>query len=88
VARLVRISPRVADIIDGPVYVLIRDGQLDEREMRRARVSREQLLASVRGHGRGSLDDVHYAYLERSGHVSIVFRDARGTGGGGEEEGG
>ncbi len=74
-AGLARRSPRAATVIDGPVILLLRDGQMDERRMRRARVSREQLLASVRSHGGERLEEVHRAYLERSGHISVVFRD-------------
>jgi uncharacterized membrane protein YcaP (DUF421 family) len=74
IAWTVRTSPRAARIIDGPVRELVRDGRPDEEAMRRARVSRDQLLATVRAHGRDRLDDVRRAYFERSGHISVILR--------------
>lgn len=77
VAWIVRKSPRAARIIDGPVRELVRDGRPDEAAMRRARVTREQLLATLREHGRERLDGVRRAYLERSGRISVIFRRRR-----------
>jgi uncharacterized membrane protein YcaP (DUF421 family) len=77
VAWMVRRSPRVARFVDGPVRLLVQDGRLDEEGMRRARMTREQLLAELRRHGREHLDEVHHAYLERSGKVSVIFRQRR-----------
>jgi uncharacterized membrane protein YcaP (DUF421 family) len=77
VAWLVRWSPRAAHIVDGPVRLLARDGRLDEDAMRRARMTREHLLAELRRHGREHLDEVHRAYLERSGKVSVIFKGRR-----------
>jgi uncharacterized membrane protein YcaP (DUF421 family) len=66
-------SPRVARLINGPVRVLVRDGRVDERQMRRAHVSREHLLASLRMHGHERIEDIRLASLERSGAISFVF---------------
>jgi uncharacterized membrane protein YcaP (DUF421 family) len=76
VTRLVQSSAKAAAFIDGPVRVLLRHGQLDEAAMRKARVSPDQLLAAVRRRGGDSLEGVRRAYLERSGHISVVFDDA------------
>ena len=73
VARLTMLSATAAAIVEGPVRVLVRDGCPDEEEMRRAHVSHDQLLAAVREHGREALADVHRAYLERTGRISVVF---------------
>jgi uncharacterized membrane protein YcaP (DUF421 family) len=76
VARLVAVSPAAAWLVDGPVRELVRDGRVDDDALRRARVSHDQLLSAVRCHGRERLEDVRAAHLERSGHISVVFRDA------------
>jgi len=83
VAELVKLGARAANLIDGPVRELVRDGRPDDEAMRRARVSRQQLEAAVRSHGRERLGEVGRAYLERSGRISVVFRD---RGGGDEDE--
>jgi uncharacterized membrane protein YcaP (DUF421 family) len=66
-------SPRLAHIIDGPVRELVRDGQVDEAELRRAHVTKEHLLAAVRERGGEDLSRVKRARLERSGKISVVF---------------
>ena len=74
VAWIVRRSPRAARVVDGPVRELMRDGRVHEAAMMRARVTREQLLAALRSHGRNRLEEVRRAYLERSGRISVLFR--------------
>lgn len=66
---------RWADFIEGPVRPLIRDGALQRDTMRKTRISEEELLAHVREHGKESLEDVKDAFLERTGKISVVFRD-------------
>jgi uncharacterized membrane protein YcaP (DUF421 family) len=77
VAWTVGRSPRTALLVDGSVRELVRDGQLDPEAMQRARVSRDQLFAALRTHGYERLEDVHRAYLERSGHISVIPRRGR-----------
>jgi uncharacterized membrane protein YcaP (DUF421 family) len=76
VARLVRTSPSAARVIDGPVRELVRDGRVDEAELNKARLSREQLLAELRVQGHEHLGEIHRAYFERSGRISFVLRRA------------
>jgi uncharacterized membrane protein YcaP (DUF421 family) len=67
-------SRRAADLIEGPVRRLVRNGELVHEELARARLSEDELLARVREQGRERLEDVKDAFLERSGKVTIVFR--------------
>lgn len=67
-------SDRVADLLEGPVRELVRDGDLQDRELRRVRLSRSELLGRVHERGGESLADVKHAFLERSGKVTIVLR--------------
>jgi uncharacterized membrane protein YcaP (DUF421 family) len=68
-------SRRAADLLEGPVRQLVRDGELQRDVMRRTRITEDQLLAHVRDKGKESLRDVKDAFLERSGKVTIVLRD-------------
>jgi uncharacterized membrane protein YcaP (DUF421 family) len=68
-------SARMAEIIDGPVRELVRDGTVNERELSKAHITREHLLAAVRERGGEDLARVRRAYLERSGKISVVFED-------------
>jgi uncharacterized membrane protein YcaP (DUF421 family) len=71
-------SPRAAIVIHGPVRELVRDGRVNERELRRAHVSRGQLLSAARVHGCQGLAEVRLASLEPSGHISFVLKDRGG----------
>lgn len=65
---------KAADVIEGPVRRLVRDGVIDRAAMARARIAEHELLSRVRAHGRERLDEIKDAWFERSGDVTIVFR--------------
>lgn len=67
-------SARSADVVEGPVLQLVREGKLDRAAMARARLGEHELLARVRAKGRERLDEIRDAWFERSGEVTIVFR--------------
>jgi uncharacterized membrane protein YcaP (DUF421 family) len=52
--------------------ILVADGRILERNLRRQRMTVEELGAEARLAQIGSLDDVRYAVLETSGKVSFV----------------
>lgn len=68
-------SARLADVLQGRVTPLVRDGVVDERALRRKRVSIAELQSQARLRGHASLADVRDAWLERSGEISLVFRE-------------
>lgn len=68
-------SRRLADLIEGPVVQLVRDGAVDRAALSRVRVSEDELLGHARARGRERLDDIKDAFFERSGKVTIVFRE-------------
>ena len=78
VARL-RFIPWVRRLVDPPVRVLIRDGQLDEKNLKRCRLTHEDLDAILRQHGYRTPADVHLALFETKGVVS-VFSEAASSG--------
>jgi len=52
--------------------LLISDGSIVERNLRRQRLTRDELEAEARQQSIGSLDDVRYAVLETNGRVSFL----------------
>lgn len=70
VARL-RFVPWIRRLVDPPVRVLIRDGQLQQANLRRCRITRSDLDAILREHGRQSPDGVSLAVWESRGVVSV-----------------
>jgi uncharacterized membrane protein YcaP (DUF421 family) len=79
VARL-RFIPWVRRLVDPPVRVLIRNGELDRSNLRRCGLTHEDLEAILRQHGQHGAAEVRLALLETKGTVS-VFADPepRGT---------
>jgi uncharacterized membrane protein YcaP (DUF421 family) len=58
-------------ILEGEPLVLIADGQPVHRNLRRERVTLEELAAEARQAQIGSLDDVRFAVLETNGKISF-----------------
>lgn len=58
-------------LIDPPVRVLIRRGDLDSANLRRAGITRADLDAILRRHGYRDVSDVGLALYEAKGSVSI-----------------
>jgi uncharacterized membrane protein YcaP (DUF421 family) len=69
---------RVRPILDGEPIVLIEDGELIEPNLRRQRLTREEIGAEARLEGINSLDDVRWAILETNGQISFVKRAGDG----------
>lgn len=61
-------------LTQGDVSLLIKDGVIDVGELKRAKLSHEQLFAKLRGKKIRHLGQVKRAYLEASGIISI-FRE-------------
>lgn len=64
--------PKLKNIASSRPSVLIRHGFLDQKELRRIRISIDELLSEVRQSGLCSLEDVDYAILEQNGKISII----------------
>ena len=76
-AYLKRLLPGVGRILDGQPTVLIRDGEVDHRALRRARLDVNEIMASARArHGLERLDQVKHAVLETDSGVSITPKRA------------
>ncbi|MGV0502846.1 DUF421 domain-containing protein [Mycobacterium kansasii] len=76
VARL-RFIPWVRRLVDPPVRVLIRDGHVDQRNLRRCRLTRDDLDAILREHGHDTTEDIRLALFETKGVVSILTDNQR-----------
>jgi uncharacterized membrane protein YcaP (DUF421 family) len=59
-------------ILEGNPVVLVADGEILDRNLRRQRVTREELRAEARQQGIGSVSDVRFAILETNGKISFL----------------
>jgi uncharacterized membrane protein YcaP (DUF421 family) len=59
-------------LLEGEPLILIADGQVLERNLRRQRMTVDELRSEARLSQIGSLDDVRYAVLETNGKLSFL----------------
>jgi uncharacterized membrane protein YcaP (DUF421 family) len=64
--------PVLQRLVEAPPTVLVRNGAIDRRAMRRELVTRDELDTSLREHGVEDLGKVSLATLEADGNISIV----------------
>jgi uncharacterized membrane protein YcaP (DUF421 family) len=59
-------------ILEGEPMVIIQEGELIDRNLRRERLTVEEVTAQARVQQIGSLDEVQWAVLETSGTISFI----------------
>ncbi|MDQ4030507.1 MAG: DUF421 domain-containing protein [Actinomycetota bacterium] len=64
--------PRMRPLLDGEPVILVQDGEPIDRNMRRNRITIEEVLAAGREQQLESLDDVRWAVLETGGKISFI----------------
>jgi uncharacterized membrane protein YcaP (DUF421 family) len=69
--------PRVRPVLDGRPVVLLEDGKPIEDNMRRERITLDELAAQARLSEIESLDQVQWAVLETGGQVSFIKKQRR-----------
>ena len=65
---------RMRPILNGEPIVLVEDGEVIEPNLRRQRLTREEIGAEARLEGIASIEDVRWAILETNGRISFVTR--------------
>ncbi len=70
-------SPLLKRIFDGTPSILVRQGRIDQKELKRMRISVEELFSAFRLQGIGTPEDVYYAVLEQNGQLSVILRADR-----------
>jgi uncharacterized membrane protein YcaP (DUF421 family) len=63
---------RLRLVLDGEPIVMVLDGKVIERNLRRERIGQEELEAAARLQQVASLEDVRLAVLETGGQISII----------------
>jgi uncharacterized membrane protein YcaP (DUF421 family) len=64
--------PRLRPVLDGEPIVIVQDGKEIERNMRRERLTSDDVAEAARKQNIGSLDDVAWAVMETSGEISFI----------------
>jgi uncharacterized membrane protein YcaP (DUF421 family) len=65
-------SKRLRPILEGEPIVLVEDGRVIVKNMRRERLTQGELAAAARQEQIASLDEIRWAVLETSGKISFI----------------
>ena len=64
--------PRLRPLLDGEPVIVVEDGRPIDRNLRRNRITLEELAAAGRQEGIDSLEQVRWAVLETNGQLSFI----------------
>jgi uncharacterized membrane protein YcaP (DUF421 family) len=64
--------PRLRPLLDGEPIVIVEAGDPIERNLKRERLTVEEIMEEARQQQIGSLDEIQWAVLETSGTISFV----------------
>ncbi len=64
--------PRLRPLLDGEPIVVVRDGKPIDRNLRRERVTLDDLTSAMRQQNIAQIDDVQWAVMETSGAISFI----------------
>jgi len=64
--------PPLRPILEGEPLVIVEDGKAIERNLRRERLTLEEVMESARLHQIASLSEVRWAIVERNGEISFL----------------
>ena len=64
--------PRLRPALDGEPLVIVQDGKAIEKNMKRERITLEEVMVEARQQQVAALDDIAWAVLETSGKISII----------------
>lgn len=65
-------SPRIARLVHPPPLLLVRDGHILQRNLRRELITEEEMLGQLREQGIDDVARVREAYMESDGRISVV----------------
>lgn len=64
--------PALRPALDGEPIIVVQDGKPIERNMRRERLTLEEVLVEARQQQLTSIEEIEWAVLETSGSISII----------------
>ena len=65
---------RLRPVLEGEPIVIVQDGRVIDRNLRRDRITRDEVLEEARQQQIGSLDEVAWGVLEPNGKISFLPR--------------
>ncbi|MDD6276195.1 MAG: DUF421 domain-containing protein [Clostridia bacterium] len=72
-------SAKMRSLLQGNSLVVIRDGVIDQKQLRRLRFSVDDLLDQLRQKDVFDISDVRYAIIETNGQLSVMLKPGKET---------
>lgn len=76
VASVLRFGPLFGKLVDHRVRVLVADGQIRRRELRKCGLTDNDLFTQLRQRGVFAVDNLRYVLYESKGSITVVGADA------------
>ena len=64
--------PSLKPLLRPRALLLIKNGKLQERNLRKEMITQDELIGELREQGVENVKDVKYSYMESNGHISVV----------------
>ncbi len=71
--------PKLKNALEGEPRVVVKNGKIIEANLRRDRLTRDEILYEMRLAGIGRLANVEWAILEPQGKISFISKDGAAT---------
>lgn len=68
-------SPKIRKVLDGNPVMIIKNGNLDEKELKRLRFTVDDLLTALRQKDVFDISKVKYAFIETNGTLSVMLNE-------------
>jgi uncharacterized membrane protein YcaP (DUF421 family) len=72
--------PRIRPLLRPSPSLLIKDGHILRRNLRREMITEEELIEQLREQGVESVEDVKQSYMEGDGRISVITKDSKDKG--------
>ena len=64
--------PNLKSLISTRPSTLIKNGKIDQKELKKVRISAEELISELRQQGAETMDEINYAILEQNGKITVI----------------
>ena len=64
--------PPLRPVLEGEPLIIVQDGKPIEKNLKRERLTLDEVMESARLHEIGSMDEVEWAVIERNGEISFL----------------
>jgi uncharacterized membrane protein YcaP (DUF421 family) len=69
--------PLMQRLLSPSPLLLIKDGRLQRRNMRKEMITKEDLMRELREQGIDTIEDVEKSYLEAEGNISVIKKGSK-----------